>query len=235
MQATIHQPDFMPWIGFFNKIAKSKKWVVLDHVTNNPRSAGLFKRTRILINGSTFWLSLPICRPNNAEEIGMPINEMKLNLANYKSFEKLYKTIRMAYKSSPYFDKHFELVQEYFEDKSPMLLDRNMKFIKSMMKKLSINTEIIFSSKLNLSSKSNEMLIDILNSIDAKTYLCGTGASSYQKDELFYRAGIDIKYNRFKEPKYKQMYSNKHFSGLSIIDSLFMVDIDTLSQWVHDA
>ncbi len=233
MQATIHQPDFMPWIGFFNKIAKSKLWVVLDHVNNNPRSAGWFKRTKILINGSPLWLSLPICRSSNAKTIGMPINEMKLNLANRKSLDKLYKTIKMGYKSSPYFDKHFELIDEYFEDTSPMLVDRNMKFIKSIMKKLSINTDIVFSSKLNLASKSNQMLIDILNSIDAKTYLCGQGASGYQKDELFSSAGINVKYNRFKEPRYKQLYSDKHFSGLSIIDSLFMLDIDRLSEWVH--
>ena len=50
MKTTIHQPDFMPWYGFFNKLSKVDVWVVLDHVENNPRNSSFWgKRVQILI------------------------------------------------------------------------------------------------------------------------------------------------------------------------------------------
>ena len=32
MIITIHQPEHLPWLGLFNKMAKAEKYVVLDSV-----------------------------------------------------------------------------------------------------------------------------------------------------------------------------------------------------------
>ena len=88
MIITIHQPDFMPWYGFFNKISKVDTWVVLDHVHNNPRKAFWGRRVQILSNGKPLWLSIPLEKPPQEGQLGMPLNIMKINLQEKKNISK---------------------------------------------------------------------------------------------------------------------------------------------------
>lgn len=64
------------------------------------------------------------------------------------------------------------------------------------------------------------MLIDLLLKRNSTTYLCGAGASGYQKDELYNEKGIAVQYNNFNHPVYEQHNSNEFIPGLSIIDCL---------------
>jgi hypothetical protein len=124
-------------------------------------------------------------------------------------------------------------VRNYFNVNEPFLIKRNMKFSESVMHKLSINTKIIFSFSLNYKANNNQLLIDISKVIGANTYLCGAGASGYQKDKLFADSGFDIEYNKFIHPEYIQLRMKKFTHGLSIINALFLVLIDTLTGRVH--
>jgi hypothetical protein len=42
----------MPWLGLFNKITNADELIILDHVTNNPKSAEFWcRRVKMLIGG----------------------------------------------------------------------------------------------------------------------------------------------------------------------------------------
>ena len=49
----IHQPNFMPWVGYFYKIAKADKFVLLDNAQFSKNS--YINRSQILLmqNGLT--------------------------------------------------------------------------------------------------------------------------------------------------------------------------------------
>jgi hypothetical protein len=234
MRATIHQPDFMPWFGFFNKIAKADTWIVLDHVVNNPRDAAFWgRRVRVLVNGHATWLSLPLQRPRVPGVIGVPIREMAINLDERNALEKGLRTVQMAYAKAPYYRHNIHLIEEYFMTSEPSLVVRNMRFIRSLMKMLEIRTATVESSSLGIDTRSTQLLVDLLDAVGAKTYLCGGGAGGYQKDELFATNGICLEYNHFEHPVYPQLKGPVFTPGLSIIDALFNVSIDKLSDWVH--
>ena len=57
--AVIHQPDFLPWPGFFHRLLRADLYIALDHVqfvTGTSRS--WTHRDRIKTTSGPRWLSL---------------------------------------------------------------------------------------------------------------------------------------------------------------------------------
>jgi hypothetical protein len=232
MRVTIHQPDFMPWLGFFKKISKVDHWIVLDHTIGNPRDAAFWgRRVKILINGEGKWLSLPLVKPPNGV-IGIPIRDMAFSDLNPKVWVNGLRTIQMAYASAPFFDRYFSVVEDFFKDPELNLMSRNLRFIKAVMSILEITPSISFSSDYGVESASTQLLVDLLGKCGAHTYVCGDGASGYQDDELFDRNGIRLEYNNFCHPEYRQLRTAEFVPGLSIIDALFMVGDEKIAKWM---
>jgi len=217
---TIHQPDFMPWLGLFNKINKADELIVLDHVTNNPKDAAFWcRRVKMLIGGKEHWMSVSLKKGNQPF---IPIKEMKMEM-DIAAVKKFIKSVEINYKKAPFFNEMFYLVEYYFQITSTNLSERNMWFIKEVMSKLSISTPISLSSELDPQFTSNELLIDLLKKRNASVYLCGGGAASYQNDALFFKENIQVVYNQFDHPVYEQFNSDQFVKGLSIIDVLMNV------------
>jgi hypothetical protein len=234
MIACIHQPDFMPWLGLFKKINNSDVWVVLNHTENNPRDAAFWcRRVKMLLNGQSQWLSLPLQKPEQPGVIGVPINKIKYNLADPKLFSKALKSIESNYHMAPFFKDVFPLVLSFFESDEILMEKRNLDFIKSIMIGLKIKTKIVYSDTLGCSSSATELLIEILKKIDASGYLCGDGASGYQKDEMFQQNGIKLAYNNFSFQEYPQFSSSTFIPGLSIVDSLMNVGFDEVKKLIQ--
>lgn len=236
MIATIHQPDFLPWFGFFNKLAKADTWIVLDHVKNNPRDAAFWgRRVRILVNAKASWLSIPLNRPEVSGQVGVPIREITINRSDPRVFDKCLRTVRQAYAHAPHFEAQCHLVEDYFRDDEPMLMARNMAFIRAVMALLGIKAHVVFSSEFGFTSSKTRLLIDLLRAVDATTYLCGGGAAGYQEDTLFKGAGIGLTYNRYEHPVYTQPRTEQFVPGLSIVDALFCAPVENVSAWVRQS
>ncbi len=229
MKTTIHQPDFMPWYGFFNKLSKVDVWVVLDHVENNPRNSSFWgKRVQVLINGQPYWLSIPLEKPKEKGRIGIPIKDMAININEEKLISKTRRTLEESYKKTPNFNDYRFLIDDYFDNQDKSLINRNMSFIKQALQILGIKLEIVYSSSLNLESSSTTLLVDILKKLPSEHYLSGAGAEGYQDDELFKKNNILVEKNNFIQPEYRQYKANKFFPGLSILDMLFCMPIDDI-------
>lgn len=57
MVVAIHQPEHLPWLGFFNKMANADEFVILDNVQYRKRY--FQNRNKILVNGGgyVYWSS----------------------------------------------------------------------------------------------------------------------------------------------------------------------------------
>src|SRR5205085_3184943 len=118
----IHQPNFFPWLGFFNKMARADSFVLLDHTVNRPNDAIYTKRVTILNNNSEYWLTIPLLKPKGVEFV--PINEMRINLGD-KFAGKQLKTIELNYKKAPFFNDVFPLVTSFYDHPSELISERN--------------------------------------------------------------------------------------------------------------
>src|SRR4029078_5615477 len=62
----IHQPNFFPWLGYFDKIRQSDIFIFLDAVDYRPPGEGRMgswvNRVRLAIDGEARWVTCPVRR-----------------------------------------------------------------------------------------------------------------------------------------------------------------------------
>jgi len=211
----IHQPNFFPWLGYFNKIYKSNAFVFLDEV-QFPRtsSANVVNRTKILCNGEAKWLTCTLAKKGSLVKIGEL--EIKEDIKS-TNFEK----INQYYKKSPFYKEVIKFVEEIMLYWNNNLSSYNINAIKRICEKLGIEREFILQSSLNTISAKEDLMIEITKKAKGEVYLSGNGARKYQKEVNFLNQGVKLVYQEFIPQEYKQ-YGTKEFNaGLSVLDALF--------------
>ena len=209
----IHQPEYLPWLGFFKKMMNAELFVFLDDVQFRKKSWQ--NRNRIRINDGTTLLSIPVHTHSYPK-----INEVTIdNEKNWSIRHK--KSILYNYARAPYFDEIKDFIESIFEKKFQYLLDLNTEIIKFIMNELEIKSKIVFSSELEISKKGSDRVIDICKAVGADHYITGTfWAESNLRVEEFKKSNIDIEFQKFQHPIYKQIHG-EFIPEMSIIDLLF--------------
>ena len=213
MIIAIHQPEYLPWLGFFKKMMNVELFVFLDDV--QFRKKGWQNRNRIRINDGTALLSIPVHTHSYPK-----INEVTIdNEKNWSIRHK--KSILYNYARAPYFDEIKDFVEYIFEKKFQYLLDLNTEIIKFIMNELEIKSKIVFSSELEISKKGSGRVLDICKAVGADHYITGTfWAESNLRVEEFKKSNIDVEFQKFQHPIYKQIHG-EFIPEMSIIDLLF--------------
>jgi len=214
----IHQPNFFPWLGYFNKIARADLFLVMDNVQFPRTNRGTWlNRVRLLVNGQPAWVTMPVVRAYHGLRA---VKEMHIDsAAPWRS--KLLKTIEASYKRTPFFKDVFPVIQELIENETDSLADYNLSSIISLAKTMGLDaSKLVLGSSLNADGNATDLLISMLKAVGGDAYLCGGGSGGYQEDEKFAQAGIELVYQNFEHPLYPQATSQEFVSGLSIIDAL---------------
>jgi hypothetical protein len=210
MILSVHQPNFIPWIGYFNKIAKSDLFVILDSV-QYPRGNSI-KQGRNKIE-----LVVPIKKANSPDG-KIPYNET--NFAEKSWNRKILKAIKLSYGNAPFFDLYFERINEIFSKEN--FCEMNIEFLYFILDEFSITTKVVLLSEINSNfGKKNDLIIDICKHFNATTYLSGEGAKKYNLSELYLENKINLEYNSFIINEYPQLGKGPFIPNLSILDLLF--------------
>lgn len=212
----IHQPDFLPYLGFFHRLLYAEVFVVLDHVQFTRGSSDCWiYRDKIKTANGVKWLTIPVKKC----EIQTPISEVILSNTTEWKIKNLNK-IQEAYRKTPFFEEIFPHIENLYGYSCIKMLDFNVQSIKMLFELFDIKIDMVFSSSLNPASKKSEMLIDILKKVDATKYLSGIGAKDYLDYTLFYDTNIEISWQEFRHPVYQQVHG-EFIPYLSSIDLLF--------------
>ena len=209
---SIHQPGYLPWLGFFKKIMYSDVFVFLDNVKFVPRQ--WHNRNKIRTSQESTYLTVPIKKAS-----GKNINDILIDYSENWSMNHK-KTIFYNYSKAKFFTNHFSFFENLYGKKFDKLLDLNMEIIYYLMKKFDINTQIIFASELDISSTKSDLNLDICKKLDADVYLSGITGKNYLKEEDFDKSNIKIEYQNFQHPNYSQVYQ-PFISNMAAIDLLF--------------
>ncbi len=226
-----HQPNFLPYLGFFDKMENSDVFIIRDEVLFVEKDYHQRNRIRINsfdnINNPQFkWLKVPV----------FPINDFIKHLcikADFKERNKLWKNqilhdIHVNYDKTPYFDEFFNKLEAIFLDADTSLLSLNMSIINFLKESFSIKTKVILASELGLKpehyekSDASEDLVSLCKAVNANVYLSGAGAKVYLNLEPFEREGIEVRFQEFHHPVYQQRYSG-FIPNMAAIDTLFCV------------
>lgn len=212
MIVAIHQPNYIPWLGFFHKMSNSDLFVLLDDVKHSKSS--VTHRNKIKSNEKELLLTVPL---QNKEHL---INELLIDKPEI-SLKKHWLSIETNYRKARYWSYLADELSSIYHSEWKYLKDLNVSLIKLFMRKLYIETEILLSSELpEIIGEGSERNLNICKKLGADVYLSGTGAKKYNNEEAFLNSNIKIVYNNFTHPDYPQMGLN-FISHLSIIDLIF--------------
>ncbi|MGB2600808.1 MAG: WbqC family protein [Candidatus Omnitrophota bacterium] len=212
MKIAIHQPQYLPWLGYFDKMDQSDVFVLLDDVQYKKNEWQ--NRNKIRNSEGWQWITVPVLY-----EFGQEIREVNIDTAgNWR--EKHIKSIELNYSKAPYFDKYFTFFLDIFEREWQSLSDLNTHFIEYFKETLGIKAKLIRSSNLNVQTSSTERLVDICKLLEADVYLSGAGGEEYLDVELFKQSGIGLEFQAYKHPRYEQVYEGFE-PYMAVADLLF--------------
>lgn len=214
----LHQPNFFPWLGYFDKIVRADVFVLLDDVQFSKTGGTWSNRVQLLTGGEARWLTLPIDRNYHGVRL---IRDIEID--NRQPWRrKLLQTLRSNYGKAPFFTSVFPHVAELVANETSSLLDFNLRVITTLCGLMDIDTDKLrLGSSLQVTGRATERLVAAVSAVGGTAYLCGGGAGGYQEDELFARAGVRLIYQDFTHPTYSQQHPGDRFvRGLSCLDAL---------------
>ncbi len=213
----IHQPNFFPWLGYFDKLARADVFVLLDSV-QFPRSGHgeWMNRVKLLVQGRPSWVTAPVLRRGTQR-----IHEVRMD-EDQPWRRKLLRTLETSYARAPFFSETFTLVEELLADETDVLADFNEAAVRRLASVLGIETELVRSSTLDAEGAGSELLAELTLAVRGTTYLSGDGADEYQDPASYARRGIEVRFQQFRQPEYLQLVE-PFVQGLSVVDALMSV------------
>ena len=223
MKVAIHQPNYLPYLGFFHKLSLVDTFVIMDDTQYDKKFTN---RNKIKVPGNWIWLTVPINKKHKF--VANKIVEIN-NEENWQSDH--FKKINHSYSNSEFFKKNYKtFFEKIYSKKWDHLFTLNYELIIQLIDWLDIKIEVIKESELNVKGNSTERLVNISKKIGAETYVSGIGGKEYMNEKMFETNNIKIEYQNFKCPIYKQVFNSEFIPNLSIIDLLFNIGPESLSK-----
>ena len=219
MIVAIHQPHFLPWLGYLHRMAQVDLFVLLDHVQFERRNYQ--NRTMIRMNGEPRWLTVPVVQRSQKERIvdkevdNRPDGSRAWGASHFA-------TLRHAYGRAPCFAEYAGAFQALFARPWQRLVELNQASLDLLREAFGIRTPLARSSELAVEGARGDLILSICRAVGARTLMAGLGGSrGYLDAEAFSRHGIAIRPHGFTHPQYAQCGAAPFTPGLSAIDLLF--------------
>ena len=208
MLVACHQPNFLPWLGFFAKLARSDRFVLLDDVQFPRTSRGTYtNRVQLMIGGTPAWLTVPVVR-----EGVQRIREVRID-DRQPWRRKALRTIEMNYARLPGFEATMPLVRELLELDTDRIAVLNEEAIRRLAPAHA--HKLVRQSDLPpTDAAATDLLIELVKAAGGDAYLSGDGADGYQEEPKYAAAGLGFQLLGFEHP------DTGAPPGLSIVDAL---------------
>lgn len=213
----IHQPNYIPWPGYFHKLAECDVFVYLDAV-QYPRGQSFAARNRIKTPNGVTYLTVPVSVPKGRQG---KASYLEVELADERWRDKHLKTVEQSYKRAPHFEEVFELYRSGLEG-GQTLVDLNIGLIETIAGYLGIETKRVrLSETLESFGEKTELIVEICRAVSADAYLSGSGGGREYTDEgLLAHHGLELRYDEYEYPEHPQLWEGFE-PNLSVLDMLF--------------
>jgi len=209
----IQQPEHLPWIGFFHKMAFVDRYVYLDSVQFKKRY--FENRNRLEAAGTICWLTVPVISKGRYTQ---RIDQVKID-PDPRWKRKYLGRLKACLGKAPYASEVYSLIDSVIRQDRPLLVDLNIALIDAFRGYLGILTPTYRATDLkNVQGTSSALLIELCRWMGADVYLSGPDGRSYLDLDAFSSAGIQVQYHDFQHPEYSRT-QGKFISHLSIADA----------------
>lgn len=211
----IHQPNYMPWLGYFHKIAQSDVFIFLDDAQFSKNS--YINRVQVLVGGRPKWITVPV-----SVSLGDAINVVRPACLDWS--QRHMEALRNYYRDAPKFGETWDWLNSIFSTMphDTDLAAINAHLIEGIVGHIGLECQFLSSSSLHVDELTgDDRLLALIQKVTSDAeYLSGRGGASYQNESKFQQAGISLRYSNFNYLEYDQGLP-EFSSGLSVIDALF--------------
>ncbi len=220
MRIAIHQPQYLPWLGYFDKIDQVDCFVLLDDVQFKKNEWQ--NRNRIKTAAGWQWLTVPVLHHSSQR-----ICDVKIN-PTVPWARKHLQALISNYAAAPFFDLHRPFFEDLYAREWDSLLDLNLSTITYLVEALGIRTKQVLASSLPLPPgvEATDRLVAICQALEADTYLSGAGGRGYLDHPRFEEAGVRVTFQTFQTKPYPQRFG-AFVPDLSVVDVLFNCNGDS--------
>ncbi len=214
MILTAHQPVYLPWLGLFHKISLADMYCIFDIAQYQTKDFN--NRNKIKTNSGDIWLSVPVESKNHYQK-----KLCDIKIINNGWNKKHFKSIYLAYKKAPYFDLYIGELERILMKKSYVFLsDLCHDILLFMLKAIGIDIPIVKASDYNFTGYKSDLVLDMCIQLGANKYIFGALGKDYADERSFREKGIEIFFQDYKHPEYRQLHGN-FLPYMSAIDLLF--------------
>ena len=212
-----HQPAYLPWLGYFDKILRAEIFVFLDHVQFEKNS--FINRNQIKTPSGPAWLTVPVLSKGH----------MKSSIAETRVDEqqpwrsKHLKTLSHNYARAPCFEERFIRLQALYAVPGHSIADICWNQLRFWLDEVGCKTRMVRSSTLRIAARKSDLILDLCRHFGATHYISGALGKDYLEEGVFKQAGVDIEYQEFCPPDYQQLHG-EFIPNLSIVDAWMNVD-----------
>ena len=216
MILAIHQPEHLPWLGFFDKVFQADTFVILDSV--QYRKNYYQNRNKICGRNGVIWITVPVLAKGRS---GQTIDEVQINeKGNPRWRDKYWSSVEQCYEKAPFWSNYCDGLYRLFDESRERLCDLNIHLIEYLIRALAINVKVVRASQLDIAGNGSELILHICRKMETTTYLSGISGKDYLNLDDFRAAGIKVTTQEFYHPIYRQ--ANDPFQPfMSIVDLLF--------------
>lgn len=213
MIVAVHQPQYLPWPGFFEKLSQADEFIFLDVVQYEPREWQ--NRNRIRTHQGVNWLTVPV------HAHGRPkIKDVTID-SDRPWRDRHIKTLEASYKRSPYYKDVMKWLEPLLLREWEKLADLNIAVARAIADALGVVAPTSLASELGeLPEAPDARIISICKKFNADVYLSGAGGKNYMDLGEYDKCGIEVRFMDYSPPVYPQVHGET-ISGLSAIDLLF--------------
>jgi len=209
------QPAYLPWLGYFHRIAVSDLHIVLDHVQIDRNSKTKFaNRNRIRTPQGWCWLTIPLHRSSD-----LALYHLRIE-ADSRWAQKHWNAIRLNYARASHFEEHAPFFEGLYRRPWVRLNDLVRETTTYLLRAFGMETPLQYSSTMGPSGRKDDLILELCRQAGATTYLSGPLGRDYLREDLFRDAGINVVFHDYVHPRYDQVYAGFE-ANMSAIDLLF--------------
>lgn len=231
MLVSIHQPQYLPWLGYFEKMDRADVFVFLDDVQFAKNDWQ--NRNKIRTAQGSQWLTVPVLH-----RFGQKINEVETD-PKVDWRKKHRRALEVSYQRAPFFKEYAPRLEAVFSSSADRLSQLCLDAIAVLCGGLGLKGETVVSSSMKLpetespeappgtKAEATHRLVEICKHFGADAYLSGAHGRHYLDVDQFANEGIEVVFQEYHHPTYAQCFE-PFVPNMSVVDLLFNVGPDAL-------
>lgn len=212
MILSAHQPAYLPWLGYLQKVARADVFVYLDAVQFEKNS--FTNRNRIKTPQGPLWLTIPVkARGHTSGTL------LELGIDDTQPWRaKHLKSIEANYRKAPHFGRNFPRLQALLSAPHDTLAEFGWAELRFWCDEFGIATRTVRQSALAPTGAKSDLVLGLCQQLGADHYLSGALGRDYLDVAAFAAQGIAVEFQSFDHPQYPQLWGGDFEPFMSVVD-----------------